>query len=37
MNFIEWKVSIGIVKIINFLNWLQWKGIRKVIRILTPS
>jgi hypothetical protein len=36
MNLIEWKLSIGIVKIINFLNWLQWKGIRKVIRILTP-
>jgi hypothetical protein len=36
MNLVEWKLSIGIVKIINFLNWLQWKGIRKVIRILTP-
>ena len=36
MNFIEWKVSAGINTIIKFLNWLQWKGIRKVIKILTP-
>ena len=36
MNLIEWKLSIGILKIINFLNWLQWKGIRKVIKVLTP-
>jgi len=36
MNLVEWKLSVGIVKIINFLNWLQWKGIRKVIKILTP-
>jgi hypothetical protein len=36
MNLIEWKLSIGIVKIINFLNWLQWKAIRKAIRFLSP-
>ena len=36
MNLIEWKLSAGINTIIKFLNWLQWKGIRKVIRILTP-
>jgi len=36
MNLIEWKLSKGINLIIRFLNWLQWKGIRKIIRILTP-
>ena len=36
MNLIEWKLSKGINLIIRFLNWLQWKGIRKVIKILTP-
>jgi hypothetical protein len=36
MNLVEWKLSAGINTIIKFLNWLQWKGIRKVIRILTP-
>ena len=36
MNLVEWKLSVGIVKIINFLNWLQWKGIRRLIKILTP-
>jgi len=36
MNLIEWKLSVGINHIIRFLNWLQWKGIRKLIRILTP-
>jgi hypothetical protein len=36
MNLVEWKLSIGINHIIRFLNWLQWKGIRKLIRILTP-
>jgi hypothetical protein len=36
MNLLEWKLSIGINQIIKFLNWLQWKGIRKLIRILTP-
>jgi hypothetical protein len=33
---IEWKLYNIINRIISFLNWLQWKGIRKVIRILTP-
>ena len=33
---IEWKVYNIINRIISFLNWLQWKGIRKLIRILTP-
>ena len=36
MNLIEWKLSAGINTIIKFLNWLQWKGIRKVIRFLSP-
>ena len=36
MNLMEWKLSAGINTIIKFLNWLQWKGIRKVIKILTP-
>jgi hypothetical protein len=33
---IEWKLYNIINRIISFLNWLQWKGIRKLIRILTP-
>jgi hypothetical protein len=36
MNVIEWKLDAGINTIIKFFNWLRWKGIRKVIRILTP-
>jgi hypothetical protein len=36
MNLVEWKLSIGINHIIRLLNWLQWKGIRKLIRIITP-
>jgi hypothetical protein len=36
MNLVEWKLSAGINTIIKFLNWLQWKGIRKVIKVLTP-
>jgi len=36
MNLIEWKLDAGINTIIRFFNWLRWKGIRKLIRILTP-
>ena len=36
MNVIEWKLDAGINTIIRFFNWLRWKGIRKLIRILTP-
>jgi len=33
---IEWKLYNIINRIISFLNWLQWKGIRKIIKVLTP-
>ena len=33
---IEWKLYNIINRIISFLNWLQWKGIRKLIKVLTP-
>lgn len=36
MNLIEWKLDAGINQIIKFLNWLRWKGIRKIIRFLSP-
>ncbi|NBW18185.1 MAG: hypothetical protein EBR82_60445 [Caulobacteraceae bacterium] len=36
MNLIEWKLCKSINFIIRFLNWLQWKGIRKIIRFLSP-
>jgi hypothetical protein len=36
MNLIEWKLDALIGRIIRLLDWLRWKGIRKLIRILTP-
>jgi hypothetical protein len=33
---IEWKLYNVINRIINFLNWLQWRGIKKLIKVLTP-
>ena len=33
---IEWKLYNIINRIISFLNWLQWKGIREIIKVLTP-
>lgn len=33
---IEWKVYHLINRIISFLNWLQWRGIKKLIKVLTP-
>lgn len=36
MNVIEWKLDSGINQIIRFFNWLRWKGIRRLIKILTP-
>jgi hypothetical protein len=33
---IEWKLYNVINRIISFLNWLQWKGIKKLIKFLTP-
>jgi hypothetical protein len=36
MNLIEWKLDALIGRIIRLLDWLRWKGIRKVIKVLTP-
>jgi len=36
MNLIEWKLDALIGRIIRLLDWLRWKGIRKLIKILTP-
>jgi len=33
---IEWKLYNVINRIISFLNWLQWKGMKKLIKVLTP-
>ena len=33
---IEWKLYHLINRFIKFLNWLQWKGIKKLIKVLTP-
>jgi hypothetical protein len=36
MNLIEWKLDALIGNTIRLLDWLRWKGIRKLIKILTP-
>jgi hypothetical protein len=33
---IEWKLYHLINRIIKLLNWLQWKGIKNLIKVLTP-
>jgi len=31
-----WRASKVCTKLINTLNWLNWRGIRFIVKVLTP-